>query len=930
MMQDPKALFLSIIETESKDAIVHILDLKKEAELSFLCDVSIIQDSLRLRAQRRARLLAEYLIDEEGELVLERLDLLIAQLGAKKYINYPQGYSEGVLNRHQLRVLERLRREPSFWKAMKRFQRPLCHAEAERLIRETMGLSGKTILKDFHIRRAALSSCLMLLRQSVGSCFATAPAILIHEEQLENYLADLYELLMTGKLKRTFAGVEHTIPLSPSWGIGDLKKSLFLTEPNALIWASPGLIAAFEAMGFINPQIDMSQKIELMRKYILPYLEAGKELSAEEFIYHFLLKQFGLKSSELHASERKQHLVEISKAASTAASLRQREREGRSAFKAIADNALLKAWEFTLASFSEIKMEFSGWNLYSSLGFDPQEKGGIGEVLYSYIDRSLQETNQKTQEYQREYELAFDQLKTTEALLRQASRESEVRALQAEYHSRNYHLQACLEMRDRTHAQASNYSAFFSALIKLYNAKFTEYFQEIYDAEMQDIKGESYDDSPAGFRLVYKHGRSDASLWTPIQNAQQWIDSLVDFFLAVEPQIASSFSGEEGKEVSQITTEIVGHLRTHEFLETAMLRMAKAHNINIDKQSLKNLNKMEKKPWAYTSGGTMNILLKTYYKRENELTEESRWMDSESDLLIFIIDALKNLPPRITNKFLNTPNLGMLMHSPTHAFILHPGWDFLKEGWKDDGFTYTWVRDQLLIPRQEFYDKILLSTMEQHYLIEQFSNYMHPVDAHRLRRIFPVSGELIRISHFRELLIKTLKEICRSPDIRKKIPDKADSFLYQILPLASGDDWKDNLILLLDELKDKKVEEALKQFDAYPGEVTNAKEFTDTAIACYTFAHHSTRTQFDLPRYIISRARALGLSAPAPLIFADTNWSNNYFSFVVHPATGSLELWRTDRLGLTGYPMSSWKQWTNGTRSATWGIYTHPFEYGSN
>lgn len=928
MMQDPKSLFLAIVDAESKEEIARVLDLKREAELSFLCDLSSIQDSLRFRAQRRARLVAEDLINEEGELELGKLEFLIVQLGSKGYINYPEEYGEGVLTRHQLRVLKRLKDNGAFWKGIKRFQRPLCHAEAENLIRETLGLPSKIVLKDYHIRRAVLSSCLTLLRQSVGSCFATAPAVIIHEEQIENYLADLYELLTTGKLKRTFAGVEHTIPLSPSWGIGDLKKSLFLTDPNAVIWASPGLIAAFETLGFINPQLEMSQKTDLMRKYLLPYLEAGKEISAEEFIHKVLLKQFGLKPSELEASERKQHLMEISKAASTAAAMRQKEREAKSVFKAIADNALLKAWEFTLASLSEIKMEFSRWNLYSSLGFDPQEKGGLGEVLYSYIDRRLQEANQKTQEYQREYELAFDQLRSTEVLLRQASGESEVRALQAEYHSRHYHMQACLDMRDRFHSAASNYSAFFSSLINLYNAKFTEYFQEIYDAEMQDFRSDSYDDSPAGFRLVYKHGRSNASLWTPIQNAQQWIDTLVDFFLAVEPQIASSYPAEEGKEVGQVTSEIITHLRTQEFLETAMVRMAKAHNITVDKQSLKNLNKMEKKPWAYTSGGTMNTLLKTYYKRENEITEETRHVESETDLLIFILDVLKNLPPRITNKFLNSPNLGMLMYSPTHAFVLHPGWEFLKEGWRDDGFTYTWVRDELVAPRQEFYDKILLSPMEQHYLIEQFCNAMHPVDAHRLKRIFPISNDLLRVGQFREPLLGSLKEICRSPEIRKKLADKVDSFLFQMLPLASGNDWGSNLELLLQEVKNNKMEQALKSFSTYPGDVTHAKMLNDAAIACYLAAYGSSRTQFDLPRYIISRSRALGLSAPMPLIFADTNWSNNYFSFVVHPSTGSLELWRTDPLGQTGFPMSSWKPWVNGSRPATWGIYTHPFEYG--
>src|SRR5258708_14991992 len=64
---------------------------------------------------------------------------------------------------------------------------------------------------------------------------------------------------------------------------------------------------------------------------------------------------------------------------------REKEEEARAAFKGLVDNALLKAWEFTLASFSEIKMEFSRWNLHTSLGLHHAEEGGVGKIIYTYI-----------------------------------------------------------------------------------------------------------------------------------------------------------------------------------------------------------------------------------------------------------------------------------------------------------------------------------------------------------------------------------------------------------------------------------------------------------------------------------------------------------------------------------------------------------------
>ena len=80
------------------------------------------------------------------------------------------------------------------------------------------GASGNVQVTDAHARRAALSAWMCTLRQSIGSCFATAPAIIVHDEQPEQLLKDLNVLLSTGRSKRTYEGTEHSVPLSMSWG----------------------------------------------------------------------------------------------------------------------------------------------------------------------------------------------------------------------------------------------------------------------------------------------------------------------------------------------------------------------------------------------------------------------------------------------------------------------------------------------------------------------------------------------------------------------------------------------------------------------------------------------------------------------------------------------------------------------------------------
>ena len=127
-------------------------------------------------------------------------------------------------------------------------------------------------------------------------------------------------------------------------------------------------------------------------------------------------------------------------------------------------------------------------------------------------------------------------------------------------------MQSCLEIRDRAYSAASHYSTLFSFLQEQYSAKCPEYFQEIYDAEMQDVKTGPYEDSPAGFRLVYKHCRTDPSLWTMIYTSDQYIEALVSFFIATEHAIVQACEWEKGKEeIAFLTSHIIHHIRTHEF-----------------------------------------------------------------------------------------------------------------------------------------------------------------------------------------------------------------------------------------------------------------------------------------------------------------------------------------------------------------------------
>ncbi len=97
------------------------------------------------------------------------------------------------------------------------------------------------------------------------------------DEQPELFLQDMLDLVATGQLKRTFGGIEYSVPLSASWGSGDLKKPLlFRLSSQGLspeIWYSPGLMAAFEAAGFLKPGNRLKQKIQQMEGWIKPFIQ---------------------------------------------------------------------------------------------------------------------------------------------------------------------------------------------------------------------------------------------------------------------------------------------------------------------------------------------------------------------------------------------------------------------------------------------------------------------------------------------------------------------------------------------------------------------------------------------------------------------------------------------------------------------------------
>src|SRR5262249_28375477 len=100
----------------------------------------------------------------------------------------------------------------------------------------------------------------------------------------------------------------------------------------------------------------------------------------------------------------------------------------RAAFKGVVDHPLLKTWGFTLASFADVKAQFSSWNLYVCLGLDPHQPGGIGQALLGGLQGRIDRLNAELEELNARYEVVYSMVRQLESRMEQSS-EAELRWL---------------------------------------------------------------------------------------------------------------------------------------------------------------------------------------------------------------------------------------------------------------------------------------------------------------------------------------------------------------------------------------------------------------------------------------------------------------------------------------------------------------------
>ncbi len=851
-----------------EDPLATLLDLKTGVNTSFLIEESSGQDPFLYRAKYLGLKVADLILDEKGELNGVRLEELNQLFEKSPFLLGPDSEADLIIYSHIQNCLKKLARESQIWAQVRKFSPPLCHKGAEQIIRDTLAPEIFRKVETVHIRKACFAAWLTPIRQTTGSCFATAPAILIQQRDPLKFFKDLYDLLSTGQMKRVVAGIEYSVPLSLNLKGVSLRKIAPFLERSWIVRVS-FLAAGVIWSPFLQEKIRerSTQTIERVFYEIL-LEEAGlteEDLKEEELLLRMQMPSFFAKQQGVFyptQSKRAQKIAEWRRKVDLACKT----------FETFSECALVRSWEYSIASFCDVKTDFAKWNLYVGLGLHPDKKEGVGSFLYAKVDSHLQKCNREIDELREQYEQEIGAAYAIESMMQGAISEARRHQLKTELMSLSISANSTLERRSHLIERSKELVGFFSFLIQRYSEKLQEEFQELFDPTVLGEEELLSEDSPAGFRLVYKHGRADASQWSSIHTAEGYIEALRLFFSSVEEDIAAASRVAE-ELTKEITTALIQFIQQPQFIRGAIQRS-------------KEMGR--RSPWDYVSGGTLQTLLQTYYNREKPFTESQIIPRSELQILEFFLNVKGEKP--------------ILMHSPTHAFVFHPNRLSKKS-------------ERLLSENQEEVRSWVWDERMQEHLAHSLSKKL-PEDVRSLfLHLYRKSGPAQTKGQFRQNLIDALSFL------KKNQIAIVDATLYENTPLFSKEEALDAIRLILRTLEKEVSIDKIEGFFLGPYELYKiTKELILKTEKAVFFS-------VDWDAKIVEAMRHFRFCQPHLILFADTNWSSWYFGFVANPTTAMLELWRLSRNGMQGFPMTDWKEWMDQNNSSPWILLSNPEEY---
>lgn len=378
---------------------------------------------------------------------------------------------------------------------------------------------------------------------------------------------------------------------------------------------------------------------------------------------------------------------------------------------AFGHHPLLKVWEYTLASMSDFQSEFSKHNDYHSLGLDPKQPNGLGEVIFQLTEEKYNALKKEHDALQEQIDTTSRQMDVSVDYMRRATDFERLKRFQSQIHSGDVILHG-LEAEQKDLVEEINALADFSQnLIDEMLHQFPLYFQEIYDPDLLSQEALFVEDQPAGFRLVFKGGNLDPLAWHLIEDAKQYSQSLADFFRALEP-IAQQWQKRPKlqEHLEEVMIKLNHHVFEPHFIQGAIERLSSFHQRFFPLTSPPT-------PWCYHAGGSLSELIRSYYATSSLPKAIEKEYEEPASYLVDLIEMFKD---RLGKKKRN----GYLAYSPTHAFRILPNLESFKGVWERSDFTYTYVRDHFQDAGRNLYTNITLTAEEAGRLEKRLTGQM--------------------------------------------------------------------------------------------------------------------------------------------------------------------------------------------------------------
>lgn len=895
---------------------------------------SIFNNALLFKNAQISRDLANILILEDGDLNRTLIDDCITFLENNLFSIKEDCEYENLHRQHILFILKKLSEDKNFSRQLNKLFLPTQNY-IQKLILDTLLLPKNTVLSSTHVKRAVLSALFTYLRQDIGSCFATAPAILIQQQYPEKMLKDLDDLLSSGSLLRTIKGNPITIPINLLNSLGSLHTPILVKKlghsPIVTLAKDPSLQSVFFRINLIHKQtVDpLKECLELLNTPSIQSLCKNPDnyITANEIICLALTYYYKLPSTKSLLQPNDLNIEDKN------SSYFSNFLTAKETFIHTTHNALLKSWELSLASLAEAKATFSKQHLAVALGIGNfQDSFSLTSILNHAINQEVLTINQDILAAESKYNNLKGQVDYIDTRLKHPINRQDTENLIAEFRLRRQELNRVLSEWDEYQDKQRQLQSLKNFMLNYYLENFSIYFQGIYDPEITVVDTNFYEDTLAGFRFFYTYGRKNVGTWNPLYSGNEFITALSNFFSVTEMELKDTkFSRKLGKEIERCVGEILSSIHRYDFLLGAFQRLAHFYNETLPDNPMDNLSMIKHKPWVYVSGGSPSSFLKVYFELEETPTYLVKQAESPQELLAFFADSTKDLPTAIKNYYLDQNKSLFLASSPTHLFLIDPANKMFRKCWDNDWYSYTWIRDVWETQQKDFLEKILLNKGAISRLLEEVQAEIIGNFSYKslLNEVFQDLN--LTIPEFYEKTLKCFKQNKISTSTR--IETDLASLLFNLVPITQEQQLKENIdnisqkISYSSKVSYQKFQNLIEQLVPKFSYITS-KELLFLYKLLVIEASRSLYFNEDFHYRIINAMRELSLLFPAPLLLGDSNWGTKYgyFGFSVHPGTQEIDFWQFSPEGSSGTPMPNWKNFFNGKHY--WRFFSKPEYYG--